>query len=93
MLLKLFHVNTAHNIAHFVSGIIFLFAAMGGVSASRTWFQIFDTIYAIVPVWGFAAGNGNTLWVVSNNPPVRWLHVGLAVVMLAIGFGTPKQTA
>jgi hypothetical protein len=28
----------------------------------------------------------------SNNPADTWLHVVLAVVMLAIGFGTAKQT-
>jgi len=93
MLLGIFHVNTAHNIVHIGSGIIFLFAGMAGPGVSRTWFQIFGLIYAVVAIWGFAAGNGNTLWVVSNNPPVTWLHVVLAAAMLLIGFAIPKQTA
>ena len=92
MLLGIFHVNLAHNIVHLASGIIFLLAAMDGAGASRAWFQIFGLIYAIVAIWGFAVGNGNMLWVVSNNPAVTWLHVGLAVVMLLIGFATPRQT-
>jgi hypothetical protein len=30
---------------------------------------------------------------ISNNPPVTYLHVVLAAAMLLIGFATPKQTA
>jgi hypothetical protein len=86
-------VNAAHSVVHVVSGIIFLIAAMAGAGASRTWFQIFGIIYAIVAIWGFAVGTGNTLWVVSNNPAVTWLHVVLAVIMLFLGFGIARQTA
>ncbi len=93
MLLNIFHVNTAHNIVHLASGIIFLFTAMGGVGPLRMWFQIFGVIYAVVAIWGFAVGTGNTLWVVANNPADTWLHVVLAVVMLFLGFGTAKQNA
>ena len=53
MLLGIFHVNTAHNLVHIVSGVIFLFAAMSGAGAARLWFQIFGVIYAIVAVLGF----------------------------------------
>src|SRR6266567_867733 len=70
MLFKIFHVNAAHNIVHIASGIIFLLAAMAGVGAAKTWFKVFGIIYAVVAIWGFAVGTGNTLWVVSNNPAV-----------------------
>jgi hypothetical protein len=93
MLLGIFMVNGAHNLVHIASGIIFLLAAMGGAGPSRMWFQIFGIIYAIVAIWGFAVGTGNTLFIVSNNPAITWLHVVLAVVMLLIGFGSPRQTA
>ena len=93
MLLNTFHVNTAHNIVHLALGIFFPFVAMGGARASRIWFQIFGVIYAVVAIWGFGVGTGNTLWVISNNPADTWLHVVLAVVMLFLGFGTAKQTA
>jgi hypothetical protein len=91
MLLGIFHVNKWHNLVHLGSGIIFLIAAMAGVGASRCWFKIFGIIYAVVAVWGFAVGSGNTLFIVSNNPADTWLHVVLAVAMLAIGFGMPRQ--
>jgi len=87
MLFKIFHVNAAHNIVHIVSGIIFLIAAAAGAAGAQTWFRVFGVIYAIVAIWGFAVGSGNTLWVVSNNPADTWLHVVLAVAMLLIGFG------
>ncbi|PYI84490.1 MAG: hypothetical protein DMF21_01720 [Verrucomicrobia bacterium] len=61
MLFKIFHVNAAHNVVHIVSGIIFLLAAAAGAGAARTWFQIFGISYAIVVIWGFAVGTGNTL--------------------------------
>ena len=93
MLFNIFHVNAAHNIVHIGSGIIFLIAAMGGAGASTAWFKIFGIIYAVVAIWGFTVGTGNTLWVVSNNPAVTWLHVVLAAVMLFLGFGTSAGKA
>jgi hypothetical protein len=93
MLLGIFHVNTAHNLVHIVSGAIFLFAAMSGAGAARLWFQIFGVIYAIVAVLGFTNPAGPLLGMISNNPPVTYLHVVLAAAMLLIGFATPKQTA
>jgi hypothetical protein len=93
MLLGIFHVNLAHNIVHLASGVIFLLASMGGAGPSRTWFQLFGIVYALVAAWGFVAKDGNTLWVVSNNLADTYLHVVLAVVMLLVGFGTGKQTA
>jgi hypothetical protein len=93
MLLGIFMVNAAHSIVHIVSGGIFLFAAMSGAGAARTWFQIFGVIYALVAIMGFVVGNGMIFNLISNNTADTWLHVVLAVVMLAIGFGTPKQTA
>ena len=88
MLLGIFHVNAAHNVVHIASGIVFLLCGMAGAGASRAFFKIFGIVYAVVAVWGFMVGNGNTLWVVSNNPAVTWLHVVLAITMLYLGFGT-----
>jgi Domain of unknown function (DUF4383) len=92
MLLGIFMVNTVHSVIHIVSGVAFLLAAMGGAGASRMWFQIFGLIYAVVAIMGFVVGNGMIFNLISNNTADTWLHVVLAVVMLLIGFGTPKQT-
>ena len=93
MLLNIFMVNAPHSIVHIVSGAIFLFASMSGAGAARLWFQIFGIIYAIVAVLGFMNPTGLLLGMISNNPADTWLHVVLAVVMLIIGFATPKQAA
>jgi hypothetical protein len=93
MLFGVFHVNAPHNIVHIVSGIIFLVAGKAGTGASKAWFQIFGVVYAIVTILGFAVGNGNTLWVASNNPAVTRLHVVLAIVMLYLGFGASGSKA
>jgi len=75
------------------SGAIFLVASMSGAGAARLWFQIFGLVYAVVAVMGFVVGDGMIFNLISNNQNDTWLHVALAVVMLAIGFGTPKQAA
>jgi hypothetical protein len=93
MLLGIFMVNKALSIVHIASGAIFLIASMSGAGAARLWFQIFGIVYAIVAVLGFMNPNGMLLGMISNNPADTWLHVVLAVAMLAIGFGTAKQTA
>jgi hypothetical protein len=80
-------------VVHIVSGVIFLIASMSGAGAARLWFQIFGIIYAIVAILGFMNPNGMLLGMISNNPADTWLHVVLAVVMLIIGFATPKSTA
>jgi Domain of unknown function (DUF4383) len=66
---------------------------MSGVGAARLWLQIFGLVYAVLAILGFMTPNGMLLGLISNNPADTWLHVVLAVAMLAIGFGSPKQTA
>ena len=70
MLLGIFHVNAAHNVVHLASGIVFLLCGMAGAGASRAFFKIFGIVYAIVAIWGFVAGNGNTLFSFPIIPPL-----------------------
>src|SRR5438477_1917911 len=92
MLLGIFHVNLAHNIVHLASGAVFLLCGMAGAGASRTFFRIFGIVYALVAAAGFYYGDQPILGLISNNMPVVWLHVGLAVVMLFLGFAAPSDT-
>ena len=96
MLLNIFHVNAAHNAVHLLTGVIALVAGMAGVGASKTFFKIFGVVYGLVAVLGFVVGDGMLLGLISNNAADTWLHVGIAVVSLIIGFapsGEPTTTA
>ena len=88
MLLGIFHVNFAHNIVHLASGAVFLLCGMAGAGPSRMFFRIFGIVYALVAALGFYYGDQPILGLISNNMPVVWLHVVLALVMLFLGFGT-----
>jgi hypothetical protein len=93
MLLGIFHVNLAHNIVHLASGAVFLLCGLAGAGPSRMFFRIFGIVYAVVAALGFYYGDQPILGIVSNNMADVWLHVGLAVVMLIIGFGISSDTA
>jgi Domain of unknown function (DUF4383) len=95
MLLGIFHVNTAHNAVHLLSGVVALICGMAGVGASRLYFRIFGLIYAAVAVMGFLnPGDTMLLGLISNNMADTWLHVGIAAVSLLIGFmPTSTETA
>ena len=87
MLLGIFHVNTAHNAVHLLSGAVALFCGMSSVGASRIYFKIFGLVYAAVAVLGFLnPGDTMLLGLISNNTADTWLHVGIAAVSLIIGF-------
>ncbi len=93
MLLGIFHVNLAHNIVHLASGAVFLLCGMAGPGPSRTFFQIFGVVYALVAALGFYYGDQPILGVIANNTADVWLHVALAVVMLFLGFAASADTA
>jgi hypothetical protein len=87
MLLGIFHVNTAHNAVHLLSGVVALFCGMSSLGASRIYFRIFGLVYALVAVLGFLnPGDTMLLGLISNNMADTWLHVGIAAVSLLIGF-------
>ena len=93
MLLGIFHVNTAHNIVHLASGVVFLLCGMAGAGLSQTFFKIFGIIYGVVALLGFFYGDNALLGIVANNTADTWLHVLLAVVMLFFGFAPSGSKA
>jgi hypothetical protein len=86
-LLGIFHVNSAHNAVHILTGLVALIA--GGVSgyAAKTFFRVFGIIYGLVAILGFMNGNAPIFGLISNNSADTWLHAGIAVASLVIGFG------
>jgi hypothetical protein len=88
MLLGIFHVNAAHNAVHLLSGVVALGCGMASARAAQLYFQIFGIVYGLVAVLGFIQGDSHLLGVVSNNRADTWLHVGISVVALLLGFGS-----
>jgi hypothetical protein len=87
MLLGIFHVNTAHNAVHLLTGVVALFCGMSGFGAARVFFKIFGLIYAAVAILGFLnPGDSMLLGLIANNTADTWLHVVIAVVSLLLGF-------
>ena len=86
-LLGIFHVNAIHNIIHLASGAVALWAGYTSASASRTYFQVFGVVYALVTVLGFMTGDGEILGLVANNMADNLLHVLIAGSALVLGFG------
>jgi Domain of unknown function (DUF4383) len=91
MFFGVFMVNPPHSVMHLVSGAIFLIASLVGPNAGRLWFRAFGLFYGAVSILGFKVGAGLICGVISNNNSDSWGHAGLALVLLAIGFGSPKS--
>ena len=93
MLLGIFHVNAAHNIVHLLSGAVALPAGWRALVRRGWYFRIFGIVYGLVAVLGFLQGEAHLLGLISNNMADTWLHVAIAVVSLALGFGVRNETA
>ena len=89
LLLNIFHVNTAHNVVHLVTGLAALLAGWGGISqfTPKLFFQVFGVIYLLVALLGFWYGNAPIFNVLANNLADSFLHLGIAAVSLFLGFG------
>lgn len=88
MYFGVFMVNTAHNLMHIASGVIFLIASTFGARPARLWFQIFGVFYVLLAVIGLLVGDGLIFGYIMNSPFDSWGHAGLALIMLLIGFAS-----
>jgi hypothetical protein len=81
----LFVVNPAHNVVHLVSGAVLLAGAYTAFGASMA-LKIIGVVYGLVAVLGLYMGSGMLLGMIAINHADHWLHVALAIVILAAGF-------
>jgi len=87
----IFAVNSMHNLVHLVSGVVILWGAYGFGAALGL--KIIGIVYAIVAILGFfmVGEDQMLLGLIHVNEADKWLHVVLAVVILAAGFGLPDD--
>ena len=82
-----FGTNVLENLAH---GLFALagFAAAASWAASKTYFVWGGVVYLGLWLYGLLGGSGeeSTANFLGLNPAADWLHLGLGVTMLAIGF-------
>ena len=86
-LLSIFNVNAAQNVVHLVTGAVAIVCAVwGGVLASRWYNRIFGGVYAALAILGFVGVVAVSAFL-DMNVADHWLHAGIGVVQLVIGFG------
>jgi hypothetical protein len=86
----IFLTNNMHNLVHIISGIFLLIGVYTALSPSLA-LKILGVVYAIVAVLGFVMmkGGDGVMFGIAMNMMDHWLHVALAIVILAAGFGLP----
>jgi len=90
--LGLFAVDPIHNLIHIVSGVVLLAGAYSSLGSTLA-LRIIGIVYALVAILGFflVDTNGMLLGIFMVNEADKWLHVVLAVVILAAGFALPQD--
>ena len=86
-LLGLFQVSVLHNIVHGLFGIAGL-ALAATASGARTYLIGGGAIYLVLFLLGIVGGGD---WIPVNDPD-NWLHLGLGVGMVALGYLTTRES-
>jgi hypothetical protein len=80
-----FVVNNIHNVIHLASGVVLLAGAYTALGASLA-LKVVGLVYGAIAVAGLVMGGNMLLGMIAMNAADHWLHVGLAVIILAAGF-------
>ncbi|MDR6198169.1 MULTISPECIES: DUF4383 domain-containing protein [unclassified Microbacterium] len=89
LLLGIFAVNPLHNVAHLLIGAALLVAGLANVRAAKTVNTVVGAAYLLLGVAGFFLV-GTAANILALNVPDHFLHLGSAVVLLAIGVGADR---
>ncbi|MFJ4297125.1 DUF4383 domain-containing protein [Curtobacterium sp. NPDC089689] len=91
MLLGIFQVSVLHNVVHLLFGVVGLLAARYP-TGSRMYLVIGGLVYFVLWVYGlFTAGTMSGANFVPLNWADNWLHLVLAVGMVALGIVFPRE--
>lgn len=80
----IFTTNTMHNLVHVITGGVFLLAIAVPGNEHKVIMSI-GVGYVLVSILGFVTSGDYLLGVIHINQADRWLHMLLAVVILAAG--------
>jgi hypothetical protein len=89
-LFGVFQVSVLHNIVHLLSGAVGLWAARTWTTA-RLFLLAAGAIYLVLFVYGMVVDRGSDANFVPVNAADDWLHLGLAVGMLAVGLAAGRR--
>jgi hypothetical protein len=87
----IFVTNPMHDYVHIGSGAVLILAGL--TSFAKPGLLLVGLIYAAVAVLGFVMQEEMLLGLIHINDADRYLHVGLAVVILAAGLFLPSGNA
>ncbi len=82
-----------HNLLHVSVGAVFIIGAMLSEKAARRTLQSLSMVGVGLAILGFVAKSNLLLGLVHVNEADKWLHAGLAIVIVAAAFGIPKPQA
>jgi hypothetical protein len=81
----------AHNLFHLLSGVVALFAALGGSPAGpRRFGLIFGSIYTLLAIAGFTGLRDLGPIQLDLNLHFNFIHLGVGLLSLFAGFASPK---
>jgi uncharacterized membrane protein HdeD (DUF308 family) len=87
-----FQANWAHNLVHLITGAIFLLGAVNYHGQEKRFVLYSGYFYGLVALLGFVWPGDMLLGFIHINETDRWLHLGLAIVIVAAGvLSTPVQ--
>ena len=81
-----FAVNLAHNLVHLLTGIAFIVLVLKFEGNENTVIKLIGAAYLAVAILGFFTTGDKLIGFIHINEADRWLHLGLAVVIIAAGY-------
>lgn len=91
LLLGIFEVNIFHNVAHLLIGAALLIAGLSSVPAAKTVNLTVGVAYLLLGLAGLFITE-SPLNILAINSADNVLHLGSAIILLAVGIGTEKAT-
>lgn len=89
MVLGLFAVNTLHNVAHLLFGILGIAAGSGVLLSARAYFQLIAVAYVLLAILGLIPATQTAFGYIPLWGNDVWLHAAIAAVAAYFGFAAP----